>query len=69
MEEQRLYEELGLRLKKARIARHQPISAREARHVEPRVPVSESDTESDDEEVEAFYALDDDTHDLIGPEI
>jgi len=53
-----------IKKKKARIARHQPMSAREARHVEPHVP----EAESDDDEVEVVYTLDDDTYGQIEPE-
>jgi len=54
-----------IKKKKARIARHQPISAREARHVELHV----SEAESDDDDLDAIHALDDDTYGLIESEI
>ena len=38
-----------IKKKKARLARHQPISAREARHVETAVSENDTDTESDDD--------------------
>ena len=40
-----------IKKKKARIARHQPISAREARRAEQHVPETDIDTEFDDDDV------------------